>query len=106
MPVLSFPSATNLMLGGAFSYSTALAELEEAKRRSRLMASAATAAPGAKAGVSPPAVPKRRQEAGCISEASRPSTHPWEDDLAWRDLGAFVKVCVFKSGDQIGWHPD
>ena len=96
------PSAANSLLGGAFSYSTALAELDEVKRRSWLMTTSATAS---KAGTSPPL---SRPEERSISEAVPPAVHPWEDDLAWQDLGAFAKVCrgaggqgLFHSGTDI-----
>ena len=82
----------NSALGGSFSYSAALAELDEAKRRSRLMA------PGTAAGgtttSSPPLLAHGGGFRADISEAVPPSVHPWEVEEAWHDMGVYAKVGI------------
>ena len=80
----------NSALGGSFSYSAALAELDEAKRRSRLMAPGA--AGGGAMASSPPFLARGGGFGADMSEAVPPSAHPWEVEDAWHDMGVYAKV--------------
>ena len=83
----------NSALGGSFSYSAALAELDEVKRRSRLMAPGGVAGCGA-ATSSPPFLARGGGFGADMSEAVPPSVHPWEVEDAWHDMGVYAKVGI------------